>query len=197
MLRYIRAMPKQHSAKITKLLRPYRVAMSRAEPRYIEPDEIYVDMARGKPTKMPVQFPYTWTPVNGLGTVAPASSVSSQGFLDDLKESIKDITENLTEDAKERAAEEAEDILRSGPGAALLQKIEEKAAEGVTKVVKENAPNLIMLAVAGGAVGGALSAKLGKTGTILALATAGWAAYQLMTISTAPPAAETPRKKIR
>ena len=54
--------------------------------------------------------------------------------------------------------------------------------DGVVEVVQGQAPNLILLAVAGGAVGGALSAKLGKTGTVLALVVAGWAGYQLLNV---------------
>lgn len=156
--------------------------MARPAPtqRYIEPDEIYPDMGRGRPQQIPAQFPFTWTPVNGLGAAAAPAS-----FFDDVVKSITDVTrgvqEDVTKDVSERAKQGLEDFLEKDPaGRALLDKIKQKAAEGVTEVVKKQAPNLMMLAVAGGAIGGVLSEKLGKTGTVLALFVAGWAGYQLL-----------------
>ncbi len=159
--------------------RPYKVGMARPAQRYIEPDEIYSDMTRGAPTSIPRQFPYTWNPVNGLGATAKDPNV-----FEDIFNTLVTAGGGVVSDAKgsveDRAKEGIEDFLRAGPGVVLLEMVEQKAAEGVTKVVKEQGVNLILLAVAGGAVGGALSSKLGKTGTVLALATAGWAAMQIL-----------------
>jgi hypothetical protein len=184
--------------------------MARQQQRYIEPDEIYTDMARGSRERIPREFPYSWNPVNGYTAYNTARARSSQGYGDAtewatdsvgglgagfLEDAFSNIVSAVTEtgqktaeqvvgdtkkSAEERAAQGIEELLRGGPGQALLAAVEKKAAEGVTAVVKDNAPNLIMLAVAGGAVGGALSAKLGKTGTVLALLVAGWAGVQLL-----------------
>lgn len=156
--------------------RPYRVGTQREPQRYIEPDVIYDDLRRGARTSMPPQFPFTWTPVNGLG--------ATSGFVDDVFNAVKDVGQGAADDAKrsvsDRAGAAIPDLLRSTQGRALLEAVEAAAQQGVVKEVKKNAPNLMLFAVAGGAVGGALSSKLGKTGTVLALATAGWAAWQLM-----------------
>lgn len=156
--------------------RPYRVGTQREPQRYIEPDVIYDDLRRGPSTSMPPNFPYTWTPVNGLGSV--------DGFVDDVFNAVKDVGQGVARDTqqsvKDRAATAIPDLLKSTQGKALLDAVEQAAQAGVVKEVKKNAPNLMLFAVAGGAVGGALSSKLGKTGTVLALATAGWAAWQLM-----------------
>jgi len=162
--------------------RPYRVGMARASQRYIEPDAIYTDMVRGQPTRIPAQFPYTWTPVNGLGAVTPA------GFIEDTFNKIvqaggdaaKGAAGDVIDSAKDRATTGIQDVIKGTPVEELLLKVEQRAADGVTKVVKKQGVNLILLAVAGGAVGGALSAKLGKTGTVLALGVAGWAAMQIL-----------------
>jgi len=160
---------------------PYRVGMARATQRYIEPDEIYPDLSRGRPTTMPRQFPWTWNPVNGLGAVSsPSSSARIDGFFDDLLRSGSGLVEDVTKDTTESVSSELEKFIRSGPGAEFLNKVEDKAAEGVVKVVKQEAPNLIALAIAGGAVGGALSSKLGKTGTVLALVVGAYAASQIL-----------------
>lgn len=184
--------------------------MARPQQRYIEPDVIYTDMARGPRERIPREFPYSWNPVNGYTSFNTARARSSQGYGDATewaRDSVNGLGAGFLEDAfssvvnaitetgqktaeqvvgdtkksvKERAEQGVEELIRSGPGQELLAAVEKKAAEGVTAVVKENAPNLIMLAVAGGAVGGALSAKLGKTGTVLALLVAGWAGMQLL-----------------
>jgi hypothetical protein len=154
--------------------RPYQVGMQRASQRYIEPDEIYADLRRGERTSLLPQFPNTWTPVNGLvDDVFNAAKNVATGVASDTQKSVSD-----------RASSAIPDLLKSTQGAALLKAVEGAAQEGVVKEVKRAAPNLIMLAVAGGAVGGAVSAKLGKTGTVLALGVAGWAAWQLIS----PPA---------
>jgi len=161
---------------------PYRVGMARAQQRYIEPDRIYTDMARGERTRIPSEFGFTWNPVNGY---APAQV---HGVAEDLFNAainagrgvVDEGTKKVTGDVKDTLSKGAEDFLNSTPGKQVLDAVKAKAAEGVTDVVKKQAPNLIMLAVAGGAVGGALSAKLGKTGTVLALGVAGWAVMQLL-----------------
>lgn len=156
--------------------RPYQVGMQREPQRYIEPDVIYDDMRRNERVTMPPQFPFTWTPVNGLGATG--------GLVDDVFNAIKDVGQGVARDTqqsvKDRASSAIPDLLKSTQGKALLDAVEKAAQNGVVKEVKKNAPNLMLFAVAGGAVGGALSSKLGKTGTVLALATAGWAAWQLM-----------------
>ncbi len=163
--------------------RPYRVGMAREAQRYIEPDEIYTDMARGAVTRIPRQFPFTWNPVNGLGQVG-ASEAQSASIVDDFFNSITETGDKVVDDTKksidDRTASGIEDFINSTPGRQLLDKVKGKAAEGVTEVVRDQAPNLILLAVAGGAVGGALSAKLGKAGTIGALLVAGWAVTQIV-----------------
>jgi len=167
--------------------RPYRVGMARGPQRYIEPDEIYTDMARGETRRIPREFGWTWNPVNGLG----ATNASSQSILDDVFKVIVDGGKKVADDTKrsveDRASSGIEDFLNSTPGRALLDKVKAKAAEGVTDVVKDQAPNLILLAVAGGAVGGALSEKLGKIGTLGALLLAGWAALQIVNAKVPEP----------
>jgi hypothetical protein len=161
--------------------RPYKVGTQRAPQRYIEPDVIYDDMRRNERVTMAPQFPNTWTPVNGLD--------GTSGFVDDLFNAVTNVGREVVQDTKnsvtDRASSAIPDLLKSTQGKQLLQAVEAAAQDGVVKEVKKNAPNLMLLAVAGGAVGGALSAKLGKTGTVLALVAAGWASWQLM--NPAPP----------
>jgi hypothetical protein len=158
--------------------RPYKVGQQRPVQRYIEPDAIYDDLRRGERTSMPPNFPFTWTPVNGLGTTS--------GFVDDVFNAVKDVSSGVAKDTQQsvtdRAGAAIPDLLKSTQGRALLKAVEDAAQAGVVKEVKKNAPNLVLLAVAGGAVGGAVSAKLGKTGTVLALVTAGWATWQLLNV---------------
>lgn len=168
---------------MTKSNRPYRVGMARESQRYIEPDAIYDDLRRGPPTQIPARFGFTWTPVNGLGAAAAPA-----GFVDDVFDAIvkegSQAGSGIVQDGKssieDRSSKAIEDFLNSTPGKQLLDRVKSKAADGVTEVVKEQGPNLIMLAVAGGAVGGVLSEKLGKAGTIGALLVAGWAALKIM-----------------
>lgn len=145
--------------------RPYRVGMARPVQRYIEPTEIYEDLKRGRSTTMPPDFGYTWTPVNGLGGVG--------ALTDDL---LKAGSDAISQKAKEGAAS----FVESAAGKQMLDAVQASAREGVVKEVKKNAPNLILLAVAGGAAGGILSAKLGKTGTALAVGLAVWAGWKLL-----------------
>lgn len=171
--------------------RPYRVGMARPQQRYIEPDVIYSDLARGERVSIPRQFPYSWNPVNGLG----ASEVQSSSFLDDAFNKVTDIVteegtkagEGIIDEGKKRAGEGIQDIVKGTPGQQLLDEVEARARVGVQKEVQKHAPDLMLLAVAGGAVGGALSAKLGKTGTVLALAVAAWSGWQLLNAGAPEP----------
>lgn len=148
--------------------RPYRVGMSRAPGQVLTPDEIYPSLRRGPSTSIPAEFGWTWNPVNGTPHFGGLG-----GPLDDFLRDVQDSAEGNTSKA-------VEDMLRSGPGKELLNKVEQKAADGVVKVVKDQAPNLMLLAVAGGAIGGAVSEKLGKAGTLGAIGLALWAGYQLL-----------------
>jgi hypothetical protein len=154
--------------------------MARPAQRYIEPDAIYMDLQRGAPTQIPAEFGWTWNPVNGLG----ASDATSANVIDDVFSSIVrgggEVVDDTRKNVEDKASSGIEDFLNSTPGRALLDKVKSKAEEGVTEVVKENAPHLMILAVAGGAVGGALSAKLGKIGTVGAIALALFAGHQLL-----------------
>jgi len=163
--------------------RPYRVGMARPVQRYIEPAEIYEDLKRGRSTTMPDNFGYTWTPVNGLDGVG--------AIQDDILKFGQDVLNAGAGAAKDKAEEGIINFINSTPGKKLLDAIENKAREGVVKEVKKNAPNLMLFAVAGGAIGGALSAKLGKTGTVLAIGLAVWSGWQLMNPDVPPP----PKKK--
>lgn len=176
--------------------RPYRVGMARAAQRYIEPDEIYEDLSRGKPARIPARFPFTWNPVNGLGHVGGGGLA---GPVDDLFQAIVDTGKsaagNVVDVGKGQAGDEAQKatdaFFKTAAGKVLQDKIKQKAAEGVTGVVKKQAPNLIMLGVAAGAIGGTLSSKMGKTGTAIAIGVAFFAVYQLLTVSVD----DTPAKK--
>lgn len=148
---------------------PYRVGMARPVQRYIEPTEIYSDLRAGRGVNMPVDFPYTWTPVNGL-----------DGFADEVLKAGEKVIEAGAGAAKEQAKQGVVDLINSTEGKKLLDAVQSSAREGVVKEVKKNAPNLMLFAVAGGAVGGVLSNKLGKTGTALAIGLAVWAGWQLM-----------------
>lgn len=154
--------------------RPYRVGMDRPQGRVLTPDEIYPSLRRGPSTSIPAEFGWTWNPVNGLGGVGSHHVGSA---LDDL---FRGIVSDGSQSVEDRTSQAVEDVLRSGPGKELLTAVENKAAVGVTKVVKAQAPNLMLLAVAGGAIGGTVAFKLGKAGTIAALLVAGWAGYQLL-----------------
>lgn len=164
--------------------RPYKVGMARPPQRVIAPDEIYSDMARGRSAQIPRAFPYSWNPVNGVGDMGSffddAFNKITDAVIDTGKETTKEVVGDTKRSVEERAGEGIQDLINSGPGQQFLDVVEERATAGVTAVVKENAPNLMMLAVAGGAVGGALSAKLGKTGTVLALGVAAWASWRLL-----------------
>lgn len=148
--------------------RPYKVGMARPQGQVLTPDEVYPSLRRGGPTSIPREFGWTWNPVNGVPAFGGLG-----GPLDDFLRDVSDSAEGNTSKA-------VEDMLRSGPGKELLNKVEQKAADGVVKVVKDQAPNLMMLAVAGGAIGGAVSEKLGKAGTLAAIGLALWAGYQLL-----------------
>lgn len=150
--------------------RPYKVGMARPQGRVLTPDEVYPSLRRGGPTSIPEEFGWSWVPVNGLG--GPA--------LGGLGSPLDDFLNDVSNSAEGNTSKAVEDMLRSGPGKELLNKVEQKAADGVVKVVKDQAPNLMLLAVAGGAIGGVLSEKLGKAGTIGAIGLAMWAGYQLL-----------------
>src|SRR3989304_4741248 len=174
-------MTRRNPDRRTPIHQAYDPRMARPNQRYIEPDAIYTDMDQGAMVRVPAQFPFTWNPVNGLG----ATTATPAGFLEDAWDTIVQVGEGAAGASKkaveDRAKQGAEDFLNKDPvGKLILDKIKEKAVEGVTEVVRGQAPNLMLLAVAGGAVGGALSSKLGKTGTVLALVVAGWAGYQLL-----------------
>jgi hypothetical protein len=177
------------------MTRPYRVGMQRPNQRYISPDEIYDDMPSSAPVEMPRQFPFSWNPVNGLGARPRELGGNLRLTIDHDVNGLGSVTSdflNLVQNvgsgvvnagggaAKDKASSEIESFLRSSAAAPMLKAVEEKAAEGVTKVVKKQAPNLMLLAVAGGAVGGAVSAKLGKIGTIGALLVALYAAREIL-----------------
>lgn len=155
--------------------RPYRVGMARPVQRYIEPVEIYSDLKRGRSTTMPDNFGYTWTPVNGL----------EEDLLKAGKEALR-----------AGAGVVVSELTVSEEGKKLLAAVEASARAGVVKEVKKNAPNLMLFAIAGGAIGGVLSQKLGKAGTALAIGLAVWSGYQLMQPSEpalpAPPAPPAP-----
>ena len=191
----------------------YRVGMQRAAQRYIAPDEIYDDMRSGPSVELPRQFPFSWNPVNGIpslaslngnlrvtvdhdvGSLADYSYAAHRGMsgvgnlADDFLRLINPVVDETKKVVADRGANVVEDFIRSTAGGKLLDAVEAKAAEGVTKVVKKQAPNLILLAVAGGAVGGVISNKLGKTGVVIALGAAVYAVSQLLK------AAEVEKKK--
>jgi hypothetical protein len=150
--------------------------MARPPQRYIEPTEIYTDMRHGPDTVMPRALPYSWTPVNGLGAAEAAPALS----IEDVLRAGQDVIDASTQAGKDAAKDQIKDLLNTTAGKQLLDAVEASAREGVVTEVKKNAPNLLLFAVAGGAVGGALSAKLGKTGTVLAIALAVWSGFQLM-----------------
>lgn len=158
--------------------RPYRVGMARPVQKYIEPTEIYTDLKRGPSTTMPDNFGYTWTPVNGFDGMGAVQ--------DDLLKLGQEVLRTGAGAAGDKAKQGILQLIQSTEGKALLDAIESSARAGVVKEVKKNAPNLMLFAVAGGAVGGALSAKLGKTGTILAIGLALWSGWQLMNPSEPP-----------
>lgn len=61
----------------------------------------------------------------------------------------------------------------------LLNAIEGKAHDGAVQAAKENAPWLIGLTVAGGAVGGHFLGKLGAAGSLVGLVLGGFCAYKV------------------
>lgn len=136
--------------------RPYRVGMARPAQRVIEPTEIYSDLRAGQSTTMPENFGYTWTPVNGLEGAA---------------EQVLKVGEKLIEKPA------------GGQPPALLPPAAAPAADPVAQAqqeIKKSTPNLMLLAVAGGAIGGLMSKKLGSTGTTVAVALALWSGWRLM-----------------
>lgn len=141
--------------------RPYRVGMARPVQRHIEPAEIYSDLKRGPATTMPDNFGYTWTPVNGL------DGLGEPDIIDAVQLPVG-------------ASAGKETLIVPGAEKKLLDSVQDSARQGVVKEVKKNAPNLMLLAVAGGAIGGVLSNKLGKTGTAIAVGLAVWSGWQLM-----------------
>ncbi len=162
--------------------RPYRVGMDRPAQRYVEPDEIYEDMARGRPTTIPREFGNTWNPVNGVpglmrrGLGGPAEDL----FASIVKagQNVVSTTQGAIEDGGKQAALDA--INSSPAGKALLDAVQGRAADGVTSVVKKQGVNLILLGAAAGVVGGAVASKTGKLGVLAAMALAGWAAMQIL-----------------
>ncbi len=180
--------------------RPYRVGMARPEQRYIETEVIYPDMSRGVATVIPREFPYTWNPVNG---VVPQSSARLGGVLDDVWNKIVDvgteagqgIIKDGTESIKDHAGAGVEDLLNSTAGKQFLDAVKVKAGEGVVDVFKKNGGNLIVLAVAAGIVGGAVSSKMPKTGTLLAAGAGIWAIMNLLNAVAPGAPAATPKKK--
>ena len=175
---------------------PYRVGMTRAPQRYIEPDEIYEDMNLGPHVEMPREFPYTWNPVNGLGSTSGGgrrrrvNGGSVDGFFDDLVSAAKGVVASGSAAAADPSGAAVQSFINSPAGQQLLNKVQDKAAAGVTNVVKQQGVNLIVLGVAAGAIGGAFAARFGKLGTLIALAGGGLAIAQIMN-ATAPPPSST------
>lgn len=182
--------------------RPYRVGMAREPQRYIEPDAIYEDLSTGPRERIPRRFPFSWNPVNGLGATED-QQFQSASIIDDVWSVVKDtgteaskgIVDDTKKSVEDRVSTGVEDFINSTPGKKFLDKVEQRATEGVTGVVKQNAPYLMLLAVAGGSVGGALSSKLGKTGTVLALAVAAWSGWQLLNAQVPVEGASSPKKR--
>lgn len=85
------------------------------------------------------------------------------GLFEDL---FGDIVKGGQKVVTETGSKAIEDLLRSGEFGKVLDKVEEKAREGVKAEAKKNALNLAMLAVATGAIGGAV--LRGKAGMVIA-----------------------------
>jgi hypothetical protein len=117
------------------------------------------------------------------------------GWADDLIDMIIDTgTKTATNAAKKGVSKitdiapgAVDEVLRSSQFKQVLEAVEARAREAVVVETKRNAINLMLLAVAGGAIGGFVFR--GVTGTVAASAIAVFAGYQLMT----PPAANKGR----
>lgn len=177
--------------------RPYRVGMARVGQRYIEPDAIYLDMQRGDRARIPREFPYTWNPVNGfsgtgLGRVpgfgaTDTLTAQSSNPVNDLLNVINQVASSGGAAAGDASKTALLNALNNTPaGRALLQTIEAKAADGVGTLFKKQAPNLLLLAIAGGAIGGVAAQKLGKAGTVGAIGLAIFAVFNIFNAATAP-----------
>ena len=76
-------------------------------------------------------------------------------------------------------------FLTTPTGQAMLRQIEEKAKAGVTDAAASNALNLMLFALAGGAIGGTLFK--GPMGTLAAAALAFWAGNRILANIKNPP----------
>lgn len=100
----------------------------------------------------------------------------------DLVSIISPITEGAIADGQDIVNESSgqliNDLLKSSQFKKALAQIEARAYKGAEEAAKKNAAYLMMFAVAGGAIGGAV--LKGKYGMPIAAGIAGFAAYQLM-----------------
>jgi len=76
-------------------------------------------------------------------------------------------------------------FLTTPTGQSMLRQIEEKAKAGVTDAAAANALNLMLFALAGGAIGGTVFK--GPWGTVAAAALAFWAGNRILANIKAPP----------
>lgn len=108
--------------------------------------------------------------------------------LTDIWNIIAPPAEQVVEDVKDSVigggANVVDQILQSSQFKVVLDKVQDAAEKGVAEKVKENAPALMGLAIAGGAIGGAVFR--GPIGVVAAGAIAVGAGYKLLT-SVAPP----------
>jgi hypothetical protein len=163
--------------------------MSREPQRVLTPSDVYEDMRRGTDVSIPAEFPYTWETedlqqdaqfnpprASGVGSVRDDLFLPGMSGVGALQDDLFKFGQDLLQQGQEKAGE----IVKGKIPPALTKAIEDAAQAGVVKEVKKHAPNLLLFAVAGGAIGGALSAKLGKTGTVLAIGLAVWSGMQMM-----------------
>jgi len=112
------------------------------------------------------------------------------GVLEDILKAGEKATSALLQQGKAAASGPAakaaiEDFIRSSAFGKILDKVEEKAREGVTAEATKNAFPLVALAVGGGVVGGTL--LRGVPGKIIAGLIMVWAVTKIMNPTATPP----------
>lgn len=86
-------------------------------------------------------------------------------------------------------------LLSTPAGQTMLLQIEEKAKAGVAEAASQNALNLMLFAVAGGAIGGTLFK--GAWGTVAAVALAAWAGQRILENYSTPAQTHVQRAAIK
>ncbi len=121
---------------------------------------------------------------------------AGQKLVNDVTKTGTQVVKTGQQAVKDNGASLAEELIRSTAFSEVLDKVEEKAKAGATEAVKaeagKNALSLGMLAIATGALGGAI--LRGKAGKLAALGIGALAVSRILAAQAPSPVAAAPQK---